>query len=415
MKVLLVSNFYYGRGGDCTYLFSLKKLLEEKGHSVVIFSMHHPQNYDSEFSKYFVSYISFPDELKHFSLSAAFDVLSRTVFSLEAKLKIEKLIEEEKPDIAHLQNIYHHITPSIFYSLKKNNIPIVWTLHDYNTICPNTSFLSNDMICERCKKWKYYWPSIVKCKKNSFSASTMAAIETTLHRIMNVNDLIDVFITPSQFLRNKLIEYGFNGDNIECLNNFIDVELDDEDIDSGDYYLYVGRLSQEKGLKTLIDAALKTDSGKLKILGDGPLREELKSYIASKTTDSSIELLGHIEHKEVIKLLKGCRFVILPTECYENFPYSIIEAFACGKPVIGSRLGGIPEIVRNWETGLLFEAGDSDNLSLKIKFLMNHPSKAVEMGEAARKFVEQELSRDKYYDRLTDIYTGLLKIKEPTR
>ena len=412
MKVLIVNNFYYGRGGDCTYLFSLKKLLEDKGHQVIVFSMHHPENYDSEFSRHFVSYISFPDELKNFTLSAGFDVLSRTVFSLESKLKIDKLIEEEKPDIAHLQNIYHHITPSVLYSLRKNKIPIVWTLHDYNIICPNTSFLAHDSICEKCKTSKYYWPALVKCKKNSFSASTMAAIETTLHRVMNVNDLVDIFITPSQFLRKKMIEYGFQGDNIVCLNNFNEVELSNDSIDSAGYYIYLGRLSQEKGLRTLIDAAL-ANTGKLKILGDGPLREELKSYVASRTKNNTIEFLGHLEHQEVIELVKKCSFVILPSECYENFPYSIIEAFACGKPVIASRLGGIPEIVRNWETGLLFEAGDSDNLSLKIKFFLNHPLKAVEMGEAARKFVEQELSRDKHYEKLIDIYTGLLKIQEP--
>jgi glycosyltransferase involved in cell wall biosynthesis len=410
MKILLVNNFYYERGGDCTYLFSLKKLLEEKGHKVVVFSMSHPLNFESEYSKYFVSYINFPDELKNFSISAAFDVLSRAVFSLEAKLKIEKLIEEEKPDIAHVQNIYHHITPSVFYPLKKNNIPIVWTLHDYNIICPNTSFLCQNIVCERCKKRRYFWPSLVKCKKNSFSASTMAAIETTLHRIMNVNELVDTFITPSKFLRDKMIEYGFQGDNIVCMNNFNNVALNNEINDSGDYYLYVGRLSPEKGLRTLIDAALKADSGKLKILGDGPLKGDLISYSKSKDKDNTIEFLGHVSHDDVIELLKKCSFVILPTECYENFPYSIIEAFACGKPVIASRIGGIPEIVKNWETGMLFDPGDYDNLSLKIKFLLNHPQKAVEMGKVARKYVEQELNRDKYYVRLHDIYTKLLQV-----
>ena len=408
MKILLVNNFYYDRGGDCTYLFLLKKLLEEKSHRVIVFSMHHPMNFESEHSKYFVSYINFPDELKHFSISSGFDVLSRTVFSLESKMKIEKLIEEEKPDIAHLQNIYHHITPSILYSLKKHKIPIVWTLHDYNIICPNTSFLSHDLICERCKKRKYYWPSLVKCKKNSFSASTMAAIETSLHRLMNVNDLVDIFITPSKFLKNKLIDYGFQKDNIVCLNNFSDIELSNEIYDSGDYYLYVGRLSQEKGLRTLIDAALKANSGKLKILGDGPLKGELISYVKSKTGNNNIEFMGHVSHKKVIELLRRCSFIILPTECYENFPYSIIEAFACGKPAIASRLGGIPELVRNWDTGLLFEPGDSDSLSLKIKFFINHPLKAAEMGRIARKFVEKELNRNKYYERLNEIYTRLL-------
>ncbi|MEM3001818.1 MAG: glycosyltransferase, partial [Candidatus Nitrosocaldus sp.] len=152
MKVLIVSNFYYNRGGDCTYMFSLKKLLEDMGHKVIVFSMNHPLNFQSEYSRYFVDYINYDEAVKSISLATGFEVLSRAVFSIDAKRKIEELIEDERPDIAHLQNIHHHITPSIFYPLKKNNIPIVWTLHDFVLICPNTSFLANGRICERCKK-----------------------------------------------------------------------------------------------------------------------------------------------------------------------------------------------------------------------------------------------------------------------
>ncbi len=149
MKILLINNFYYNRGGDCTYLLSLEKLLKRKGHKVIIFSMNHPSNFNSEYSKYFVSYIDYAKEVTNKTISSGIKVLKRTVYSGEAKKKIEALIREEKPDIAHLQNIHHHITPSIFYALRKNNIPIVWTLHDYTIICPNTSFLAHNTICER--------------------------------------------------------------------------------------------------------------------------------------------------------------------------------------------------------------------------------------------------------------------------
>ncbi len=404
MKILLINNFYYNRGGDCTYLFSLKKLLEKKGHKVIVFSMHHPQNYKSEYSKYFVSYINYAEEIKNKNLFSALKVLKRTIYSSEAKKKLKQLIEEEKPDIAHLQNIHHHITPSILYTLKKHKIPIVWTLHDYTLICPNTSFLCKGKICERCKKIKYFWPLLVKCKKDSFAASMVAAIESITHRIMRVYDLVDFFITPSKFLKHKLVEYGFDENKIVSLNNFLDAETGNEEKASDDYYLYVGRISEEKGLQTLIDAAIKTDKSRLKIVGDGPLKERLGLYADKNDKKGIIVFLGHKRHEEVFKLLKGCRFVVIPSEWHENFPYSILEAFVCGKPVIGSRIGGIPELVKDNETGLTFKMGDSGDLSEKIEYMISNPDKVVEMGKNARLFAEKELNAERHYNGLMEIY-----------
>lgn len=407
MKVLLVNNFYYNRGGDCTYLFSVKRLLEENKHKVCVFSMHHPQNFESEYSEYFVSYINYTEEIKSKNLLSGLKVLFRTIYSLESRKKLESLIEKERPDIAHIQNIHHHITPSILSVLKKLKIPIVWTLHDYTLICPNTSFLCQGQICERCKKVRYFWPPIVKCKKNSFVASAMAAIENTMHRIMGVYDLVDVFITPSEFLKNKLIEYGFKKEKILCLNNFIDIDSSYKNEDkegTGNYYLYVGRISEEKGIRTLLDAAIAEDKIALKIVGDGPLREEMVFYAKSKDKNSTIDFLGHKSHKEVIELLKNCKFVVVPSEWYENFPYSILEAFACGKSVIGSRIGGIPELVKEEVTGLTFEPGNLVELRSKIEYYMNNPGKVQEMGKNARLFVKKELNAEGHYRRLMEIY-----------
>ena len=408
MKILLINNFYYNRGGDCTYLFSLKKLLEEKGHKVIVFSMRHPRNFESEYSKYFVNYINYAEEVKNQSLSSGFNVLYRTIYSLEAKRNMERLIEQEKPDIAHLQNIHHHITPSILYPLKKHNIPVVWTLHDYTIICPNTLFLSQDRICERCKKTKYFWPSVIRCKKNSFLASTMAAIENTVHRIMKVYDLVDVFIAPSEFLRNKFIEYGFKEQKIMCIGYLIDIELQDDKKPPGDYYMYVGRISEEKGIKTLIDAAVDNPGEKLKIIGSGPLKKAMELYAASKDKNRTIAFLGHKRRDEVIEYIKNCRFAVVPSEWYENYPFSVLETFACGKPVIGSKIGGIPELVKDNETGLTFEIGNSYELSKKIKYLENNPEAVIEMGRNARAFVERELNADKHYRKLMEIYKRLM-------
>ena len=422
MKILLVNNFYYNRGGDCTYLFLLKKLLERKGHKVVVFSMHHPQNSDSEYSKYFVSYINYKEEIENKNILSGFKVLNRTIYSREAKEKIERLIREEKPDVAHLQNIHHHATPSILYALKKYKIPIVWTLHYYTLICPNTSFLSHGRICEKCKKRKYFWAPIVRCKKGSFSASLMAVIETIIHRVMKINNLVDVFIAPSKFLMDKFIEYGFKEKKIVWLRHFIEIPQDSKEETGENYYLYVGRLSEEKGVKTLIDAAIKVCSNddnisdrvstsKLKIVGSGPLEKELLLYAKNKDRDNMIGFLGHRSHDEVIKLIRNCQFVVVPSEWYEIYSFVILESFACGKPVIGSRIGGITKLIKDAKGGIVVEPGDVEGLASAIKYLLNNLDIAAEMGKNAEEFARHTLNPEEHYGKLIEIYKQAINKK----
>ncbi len=414
MKILLVNNFYYNRGGDCTYLFSLKKLLESKGHNVAVFSMQHPENFESENAGYFVSYINYAEEIRKKNFFSGLKVLSRSIYSLEAKNTIESPLRNAKPDIVHLNNIRHHITPSIIYAVKKCNIPIVWTLHDYQLICPNISFLCHGKVCERCRKRKYFWPPIVRCKKNSCLASTMAAIEHSVQMISGVYDLVDAFICPSMFLRDKFIEYGFNENKLYYLKHFIDELCPNGSAAGDEYYLYIGRISEEKGVKTLIDAASGIKSHKLKIVGVGPLKEELMSYVESTiNANDTIEFLGYRKRPEVMELLKKCKFVVLPSEWYENFPYAVLEAFACGKPVIGSRIGGIPELVIDKKTGLTFEPGNADDLISKIEYLITHPDEIIKMGENGRSLTKKELNSDKHYEKLMGIYrNAMIKIQK---
>ena len=403
-KILIINNFYYNRGGDCTYMFSLKNLLEKKGHKITIFSMHHPQNFASESSRYFVNYINYDEELKKMSISSGMKVLRRTVYSREAIKNIRALIKNEKPDIAHIQNIHHHVTPSIFHVLKKYGVPIVWTLHDYSLICPNTSFLAHGKICEKCRKMKYYWPVITRCKKNSFGASLMAAVETITHRILGLTNLVDVLIAPSEFLCGKFVEYGFNKKQLVTLKYFTEIRPYMEEKVTGDYYLFVGRISEEKGVKTLIDAAVKINSGKLKIAGDGPLLEEMKQYAASRDHNNVIEFLGHKSRDEVTELYNKCKFLVVPSEWYETSGLIIFEAFSFGKPVIASNIGGITELVKDGVRGLFFRMGDSDDLAVKIQYLLDNPDLVSVMGKNARIFAEQELGPKIHYEKIMEVY-----------
>ena len=425
MKILLVNNFYYNRGGDCTYLFALKTILKEHQNQVSIFSMNHPQNFQTDFSKYFVSYINYEEEVKSKTISSGFKVAKRTIYSTEAKRKIEELIRNERPDVAHIQNIHHHITPSIFKCLKDHNIPIIWTLHDYTVICPNTSFLADGEICEKCKKKKYFWPSIVKCKKKSFAASTMAALEASVHAMMKFYDYVDFFIAPSEFMRDKLQEYGIRPEKIVHLNNFTcfaDIDIDIENKSEEKYFMYLGRLADEKGIRTLIDASIKAfadpessngiiNNYKLKIIGDGPIKRREMSYVKSKGAGNIIQFLGHKSHDEAMQLLKGSEFLIIPSEWYENFPYAVLEAFSMRKPVIASRIGGITELVKNWKTGLLFEPGNSDMLSMKINFLLKHPEKSRDLGTNAKAFMAGDINPENHYLKLMEVYNRAISMK----
>ncbi|RJR22215.1 MAG: glycosyltransferase [Nitrospiraceae bacterium] len=408
MKILIVNNYFYNRGGDCTYMFSLKKLLKKNGHNVVIFSMNHPDNYDCEYSDHFVSYINYAEEIKDKKLSSAVKVIKRTVYSTEARQKIEALIQKEKPDIAHLQNIHHHITPSILYVLRKYNIPIVWTLHDYTIICPNTSFLAKGLICERCKKRKFYWPMITRCKKESFSASTMAAFETIIHRMMGVYKLVDIFIAPSMFLRNKFIEYGFNENKIIHIDHFIDFPVIEDNVSPEDYYFFVGRITQEKGVKTLIDAAINVNLSHLKIAGGGPFMNELVAYTRRRDKNNIVEFLGHLSREDLFDLYRNSRFVIVPSEWYENSGLTIFEAFACGKPVIGANIGGIPELIKDHVRGLIFRSGDAEALSFSIMHMLKNPDHVRLMGDNAKDYIKNHLNGETHYRKLLNTYMEAL-------
>lgn len=404
-KILMVNNFYYNRGGDCTYLFGLKNILEAKGHNVSVFSMNHPQNFTSKWSKYFVNYINYDEEVKQINFRSGIKVASRTIYFISARKRLEKLIREERPHIAHLHNIHHHITPSILYALRKYKIPVVWTLHDYQLICPNIHFIANGKICERCKKHRYYWPPLIRCKKGSLAASLMSSIEIVIHNLMGIERLVKLFISPSNFLRNKFIEFGFKERKIRHVAHFVETIASEKRQTPGDFYLFVGRISEEKGLKTLIDAAIKVNAGKLKIIGSGPLLEEMMRHAKKIDKNNLVEFLGHKSRDEVYEFMHECKFLIVPSEWYETSGLVILEAFSCGKPVIASRIGGIPELVDENRTGLTFEMGNVEQLREKISYMLNNPEAVENMGNNALAFVRENATSQKYYQALLEIYS----------
>ena len=414
LNVLHINKFHYLRGGAERVYFETAKFLESRGHRSVFFSMHHPENLSCETTDYFLPYI---DLNNVYGLKEQLKVVGRVLYFFEAKKRLSKLLDKHLVDIAHLHNIYHQISPSILHELRKRKIPIVMTLHDYKMVCASYNMLVHERPCEVCARGKFYKALKHKCLKGSFIKSALSAFEMYLHhKVFGIYNNVDIFISPSIFLKNKLLEMGFRKE-IVYLPNFVDIhkfdefkiEVDKEGKDKENSLVYFGRLAPGKGLVTLLESAKllsnrnRNNKIKIKIIGDGPLREELEKKVRTEGI-SNVRFLGYMEDKALYQEIKKSLAAILPSEWYENSPMSIIEAFVFSKPVIGARIAGIPELVMDNETGLTVEPGNIEDLALKIEYLVNNPDKAAEMGENARRFVEQNLNAEKYYQKLMDVY-----------
>jgi len=406
MKILMINKFFYRKGGSEAYMFDLIGLLKEEGHEIIEFSMQDEKNLPSKFTDYFVKNIDFSKRegwLK--DLKKAFHLL----YSCEAKKKLETLVKIEKPDIAHLHNFNFQITPAILSVLKKYKIPVVWTMHDYHLICPNYRLFTQGKVCERCKINKFYNCYKYKCIKNYRAMSFLAMLEMYLHKnLLRSYEKIDLFISPSKFLAAKVQAWGIRPEKIKQLYNFVNLEEFKMADEIGEGLIYFGRLAEEKGLLTLLMAMRELPDINLKIAGAGPQKNELESFIKTNNL-TNVELLGHQSGQELYTLIKNSRLVILPSLWYENNPLTILEAFAMAKPVIGSDLGGIPELVKEKKTGFVFKAGDYQELKNKIKDNYFQIDLIRNMGINARQFIEANCGPNKHYQQLIQIYQSLIK------
>lgn len=407
MKVLLCNKFYRPVGGPETIVLDTMRELRALGHEAIPFAMHHPDNVESEYSDYFVPNIDYNSTSRGFSrrVKDAVDI----VYSREAAGRIRRLIEVAKPDIAHCHNIYHQLSPSIFAPLRKVGIPTVLTLHDGKLLCANMLFLIHGKVCEKCAGRKFHNAVLNRCVKDSRAASMVCCVEGSVHRALRMYERgVDLFITPSQFLKGKLVEHKrLPEERIEVLPNYADTEGMQPDYTPGDYGLFVGRLEPLKGIATLLNAWRHIPSLELRLAGRGPMLEEGKQMAEGEGLER-VSFLGFQSGETLQRLFRGSRFVVLPSECYENCPMVILEAFSAGKPVIASNIGGIPELVDHGVDGLLFEPGDVEGLVAAIRILVDDPNLASEMGRRGRAKVEERFSISSHMDALLGIYRRLV-------
>jgi glycosyltransferase involved in cell wall biosynthesis len=400
MKILLINKFLFAKGGDAISTITTGKLLAAKGHHVSYWGMKDPSNPAYAHDDLFIDNVDF-DNPK--STRENIRISLNLLYSREAHKKFERLLKIERPDIVHLNNFAHQISPSILSAFREFNISSVMTMHDYKNVCASYSMLAKGKICEACRGGRYYQCFAKSCVKNSRVKSLLNTIEMYFHhKILHIYDRIDIFISPSMFLKNEVEKMGFGG-KIVYLANFVNLEEYRPQYEwTEKSIVYFGRLSSEKGLFTLIEA-LKGLDVKLKIIGDGPLKDAIGDRVKGEGV-KNIELLGYKSGEELKDEIEKSMFMVLPSECYENNPRTIIEGFALGKPVVGARIGGIPELVKDGETGITFESGNAQDLADKIRTLIKQPDLIVEMGKKARRFVESKLNPEQHYSRLMAIY-----------
>jgi len=398
-----VNTYHFRGGGDSTYTFNLADLLRKYGHSVAFFAMQDNRNLPDPNTDLFVSNIDFRKLNRKKNPLTGLRVLCRAIYSIEARKKFNKLLSRFKPDIVHLQNTHAHITPSIIFEAKRYKIPVVWTLHDYKLICPNSHFLIDKFkkICEACGKNSYYKAIQKRCKKGSLLASTMASVEAYAHRIMKVRDYVDIFLSPSKFLRNKLIEYGFSEKKVVHMPLFIPENFFKKSNGNKGYFLFLGKLEPIKGIYQLLEACRIAQVAKLILAGriEEPLASELPNLLPPNA-----QYVGVKQGKELQELLQDALALVLPSLWYENQPFAILEAFARGKPVIASRLGGMIELVEDGVSGILVPPGDIRALADAMKWMVNNPEKTKEIGKNAYEYALCAHSPENHYRQLMEVY-----------
>lgn len=389
MRILLANKFYYPKGGDCIYTMNVERLLVSHGHDVAVFSMQHPDNHSTPWQRFFPSEVSFRPG------KGLLKAIARPFGTKEVRHCFSELLDTFQPDVIHLNNIHSQLSPQIGELAHQRGIKVIWTLHDYKLICPRYDCMLHDrQYCQACQTSK--WSCLKhRCVKNSMLASYIGYREMAVWNKQRLSSFTDFFICPSQHMLEEMEKCGFSSHQLVHLNNFIDVAKCQRDsYQKGEYYCYFGRLSKEKGVRTLVEAANSLPYPLL-IIGDGPLREELE-----KVARPHIRFIGRKDWDALKKLVGESRFSVLPSECNENNPLSIIESKCLGTPVLGSHIGGIPELITNEKNGLTFKPYDKEDLRKQIDRMWRIPFNYTQIATDST----HEYNAETYYRHLINLY-----------
>jgi glycosyltransferase involved in cell wall biosynthesis len=386
MRVLVVHNQYTERGGEDLAVESEEQLLTTRGHSVLPYGRNNA-------------------DIEQFTIVQKAVLPGTTVWSNKSLDEVRQLALAHQPDVAHFHNTFPLISPSAYSACRSAGVPVVQTLHNFRLLCPAATFFRDGKPCECCMGKSIPWPGArYACYRGSRTATGTVAAMVAVHRFLGTwTDTVDVYIALSNFARDKFIAGGLPAAKIAVKPNFVQPDPG-ADRDVSDFALFVGRLSQEKGLRTLL-AAWKQVGNKIPLLvaGDGPLRPELEVLVQRQGL-VGVRFLGHLDRQTVFAILKRARFLVVPSECYENFPMTVVEAYACATPTIAAGIGALQEIITDQRTGIHFVSGNAEDLACKTEWAWTHPREMEEIGQAGHAEFVTKYTADSNYRTLMDIY-----------
>lgn len=385
MRILLVHSAYQQFGGEDSVVRAETELLKSRGDEVHVYSRHN-------------------DEIKEFGPIQKALFFPQSIYSWKTSTELEETVRQFRPDVAFVHNIYPLISPAAYHKLHAMGVPTVQVLHNFRPFCPNGFCYTQGQICEACVGGNYLNAVSKRCYKDSRLLSGLYAATLGLNRMSGMVNKISGFICLTEFFRIKMREAGVPDSKLFVRPNFVKAPPINTTEKSGqDYALFMGRLSPEKGCWTLLRAFEQLPTVQLKIVGSGPMEQELRNYVREKGI-RNIEFLGFKNGDEKWQILRRCLCLVLPSEWYENFPVTVLEAYMASKPTVASRMGGLPYIVEEGKSGLLFESGKADDLAKKIQYLVDHRDEAARMGACGRRLSETKYGPEEGYSNLMSIF-----------
>jgi glycosyltransferase involved in cell wall biosynthesis len=403
MRILHVNKFLFRKGGAEGYMEDLAALQERAGHTVGFWGMDHPQNTHVELADTFPSFVEFDNPPTGVVERAR--MFGRMIWCREAQRGLAEAVERFRPDVAHLHNVYHQLSPSILRPIADRDVPTVMTLHDYKLVCPTYLMLDKGQLCDACVGGHFSQAVRRRCKDGSLTQSLLLASELALHHRLGAYGPIRIFVCPSRFMLETMRRGGVYPDRLRHLPHFARVgPRPSESTAREPVVLYAGRLSEEKGPDVLVRAAGLLPPGlHVEIAGDGPRRAELEQ-LAADVAPGRVHFHGRLPKDALDARLAACRLVVVPSRCHENQPMSILEAYGFATPVVASRLGGIPELVVEGRTGLLVDPDDPVSLAAAVATIAEDSQRAAEMGRAGRALVEEGFTPEVHLTGLERLY-----------
>jgi glycosyltransferase involved in cell wall biosynthesis len=382
MRILHVNKFLYRRGGAEAYMLDLASLQRDAGHEVEFFAMRHPDNLPARFDALFPARVDFDPPPG--SVTGRIRGAGRLLWSTSAAGGMRAVLDRFRPDLVHLHNIYHQLSPSILGPVRQASVPSVMTLHDYKLVCPTYRFLDHGRICEACVPNRFWNAGLRRCNGGSFAASALNGLELAVHTLMGAYGPVGRFLCPSRFLEGKMRRSGVYPDRLRWLPNFVDAAATIPKTSAGGGVVYAGRLSDEKGVDLLVEAARIRSGFTVDIAGEGPARPALERLAARHGVADRIRFHGRLEKTALQRIFHDAAVLAAPSRWYENAPLTVLEGFASALPAVATDLGGLPELIEPGVDGLVVPPNDADALADAISSLVDDPERAAEMGRAGR-------------------------------